>query len=245
MFCRGSLIEMLMKSNCGRYIEFKVLSQIFSPVNGDLEQVPCSRADMFTTKSVSMIDKRKMMRFLSFCAEYESHPEQYQGTCISPNEQVSISTVGALLQNLRNCLLSSFSVSMICLLIFDTLSFTAQLWLRKQHQLSRFYLVNKAMYIKIHCCFSGAESNTAIPNFFGQVWKRSFPLSLVWSRRVGSSLLQVNRNSLRLRERERARECVSLLASSTCFVGCVLFLVEFIVCAGMLRVWLCQVRITK
>ena len=79
MFCRGSLVEMLMKSNCGRYVEFRALNQIFSPVNGDLEQVPCSRADMFTTKSVSMIDKRKMMRFLSFCAEFESHPEQYQG----------------------------------------------------------------------------------------------------------------------------------------------------------------------
>ena len=75
---------MLMKSNCGRYIEFKAVSQILSPVNGHLEQVPCSRADMFTTKSVSMIDKRKMMRFLSFCADFESHPEQYQGMWASP-----------------------------------------------------------------------------------------------------------------------------------------------------------------
>ena len=84
MYCRGSLIDLLAKSNCGRYIEFKALSKIFSSVNGDLELVPCSRADMFTTKSLSMIDKRKMMRFLSFCAEYDSHPEQYQGKCRQP-----------------------------------------------------------------------------------------------------------------------------------------------------------------
>lgn len=79
LYCRGSLVESLTTSNCGRYVEFKAVGRIFTQVNGELELVPCSRADMFSTKSLSMVDKRKMMRFLSFCAEYEDHPERYQG----------------------------------------------------------------------------------------------------------------------------------------------------------------------
>ena len=48
-------------------------------------QVPCSRADVFSSKSVSMLEKRKMMKFLTFCAEFEKHPEEYEGmsVCLS------------------------------------------------------------------------------------------------------------------------------------------------------------------
>lgn len=34
-------------------------------------QVPCSRADVFESKLVSMLEKRKMMKFLSFCSNFE------------------------------------------------------------------------------------------------------------------------------------------------------------------------------
>jgi len=47
-------------------------------MNGKIEQVPCSRSDVFSSKSVSMLEKRKMMKFLTFCSEFESHPEEYE-----------------------------------------------------------------------------------------------------------------------------------------------------------------------
>ena len=43
-------------------------------------QVPCSRADVFGSKIVSLIEKRLMMKFLQFAADYENHPEEYEGT---------------------------------------------------------------------------------------------------------------------------------------------------------------------
>ena len=43
-------------------------------------QVPCSRADVFSSKAMSMMEKRKMMKFLTFCADFQSHPEEYQGS---------------------------------------------------------------------------------------------------------------------------------------------------------------------
>ena len=42
-------------------------------------QVPCSRSDVFSSKQVSMIEKRMMMKFLTFAMDYEKQPEQYEG----------------------------------------------------------------------------------------------------------------------------------------------------------------------
>lgn len=36
-----------------------------------LLKVPCSRADVFESKLVSMLEKRKMMKFLAFCSNFE------------------------------------------------------------------------------------------------------------------------------------------------------------------------------
>ena len=33
--------------------------------------MPCSRADVFESKLVSMLEKRKMMKFLAFCSNFE------------------------------------------------------------------------------------------------------------------------------------------------------------------------------
>lgn len=42
-------------------------------------QVPCSRADVFNSKQLTMVEKRMLMKFLTFCMEYEEHPDEYKG----------------------------------------------------------------------------------------------------------------------------------------------------------------------
>ncbi|XP_078682992.1 rab proteins geranylgeranyltransferase component A 2-like [Branchiostoma floridae x Branchiostoma belcheri] len=79
LFGRGSLVELLITSNISRYCEFKAVSRILTLLNGKLEQVPCSRADVFSSKFVTVLEKRMLMKFLTFCVEYEQHPEDYQG----------------------------------------------------------------------------------------------------------------------------------------------------------------------
>lgn len=78
LYCRGALVNLLTQSNCGRYLEFKAVNKIFTHMNGKTEQVPCSRSDVFSSKSVSMLEKRRMMKFLTFCAEFEKRPEEYE-----------------------------------------------------------------------------------------------------------------------------------------------------------------------
>ncbi|XP_053329046.1 rab proteins geranylgeranyltransferase component A 1 [Spea bombifrons] len=78
LYSRGMLINLLIKSNVSRYTEFKNITRILTYYDGKIEQVPCSRADVFTSKQLSMVEKRTLMKFLTFCADFEQHPEEYQ-----------------------------------------------------------------------------------------------------------------------------------------------------------------------
>lgn len=61
---------MVLHSECRKYL--KLLKNIL--------QVPCSRADVFNSRQLTMVEKRMLMKFLTFCLDYEQHPEEYQGS---------------------------------------------------------------------------------------------------------------------------------------------------------------------
>ncbi|KAI8645496.1 GDP dissociation inhibitor-domain-containing protein [Parasitella parasitica] len=68
---REDLVETLIQSGVGRYLEFKNVDGIFifDQTSRALEKVPSSKEDVFTNKSVTLIDKRKLMKFLTFAME--------------------------------------------------------------------------------------------------------------------------------------------------------------------------------
>lgn len=70
---------MLLHSECGKYL--KLLKNTL--------QVPCSRADVFNSRQLTMVEKRMLMKFLTFCLDYEQHPEEYQGS-VSLNRAPSL-----------------------------------------------------------------------------------------------------------------------------------------------------------
>ncbi|KAM5301491.1 rab proteins geranylgeranyltransferase component A 2 [Glossophaga mutica] len=78
LYSQGSLIDLLIKSNVSRYAEFKNVTRILAFREGKVEQVPCSRADVFNSKELTMVEKRMLMKFLTFCLDYERHPDEYQ-----------------------------------------------------------------------------------------------------------------------------------------------------------------------
>ncbi|XP_071613572.1 rab proteins geranylgeranyltransferase component A 1 [Heliangelus exortis] len=78
LYSRGLLIDLLIKSNVSRYAEFKNATRILAFREGNVEQVPCSRADVFNSKQLTVVEKRMLMKFLTFCLEYEQHPDEYQ-----------------------------------------------------------------------------------------------------------------------------------------------------------------------
>ncbi|XP_008573481.1 PREDICTED: rab proteins geranylgeranyltransferase component A 2 [Galeopterus variegatus] len=78
LYSQGLLIDLLIKSNVSRYAEFENVTRILAFREGKVEQVPCSRADVFNSKELTMVEKRMLMKFLAFCLDYEQHPDEYQ-----------------------------------------------------------------------------------------------------------------------------------------------------------------------
>ncbi|KAB5549080.1 hypothetical protein PHYPO_G00063150 [Pangasianodon hypophthalmus] len=78
LYSRGLLVDLLIKSNVSRYAEFKNISCILTCHNGKVEQVPCSRADVFGSKQLTVVEKRMLMKFLTFCLDFEQHQEEFQ-----------------------------------------------------------------------------------------------------------------------------------------------------------------------
>lgn len=84
MFSRGSLVELLISSNIARYAEFQCVNRVLTYINNHVEQVPCSRADVFSTKNVTVVEKRMLMKFLTFCLKFEEQEDEYKGFEESP-----------------------------------------------------------------------------------------------------------------------------------------------------------------
>ncbi|XP_068220721.1 rab proteins geranylgeranyltransferase component A 2 [Palaemon carinicauda] len=83
LFSRGALVELLISSNVARYAEFKCITRVLTWLSsdedkGELVVVPCSRSDVFTTESLSLIEKRLLMKLLEFCHSYDKNPDQIE-----------------------------------------------------------------------------------------------------------------------------------------------------------------------
>ncbi|CAB4487673.1 rab protein geranylgeranyltransferase component A [Rhizophagus irregularis] len=88
MPCRGELIELLISSGVGRYLEFKALDKTYIYSDQDtFDKVPCSKEDVFTSQTVTLIDKRKLMRFLTFALDFTNSPETFEGYEEKPYEK--------------------------------------------------------------------------------------------------------------------------------------------------------------
>ncbi|KNC73518.1 hypothetical protein SARC_13923, partial [Sphaeroforma arctica JP610] len=69
----STLVELLIRSKVGEYLEFRPLEATCVYSDAAIQQVPCSRSDIFKTKAVSPVEKRFLMRFLKNCIDQEQY----------------------------------------------------------------------------------------------------------------------------------------------------------------------------
>lgn len=60
-------MELLISSNICRYAEFRAVDKVLTLLNGAVKAVPSSRSDVFTSKDVSVVEKRLLMKVLASC----------------------------------------------------------------------------------------------------------------------------------------------------------------------------------
>ncbi|KAI5636633.1 GDP dissociation inhibitor domain-containing protein [Phthorimaea operculella] len=70
LYSRGPLVELLISSNIARYAEFRCVTRVLTWLDGKLMPVPCSRADVFATEAVSIVEKRQLMKMLTSIVAY-------------------------------------------------------------------------------------------------------------------------------------------------------------------------------
>ncbi|KAM6217441.1 rab proteins geranylgeranyltransferase component A 2 [Rhynchocyon petersi] len=109
LYSRGLLIDLLIKSNVSQYAQFKNVTRVLAFWEGKVEQVPCSRADVFNSKELTMIEKRMLMKFLTFCIDYEQHPSEYEASQQCPFSEFLKSK--KLTPNLQHFILHSIAMT--------------------------------------------------------------------------------------------------------------------------------------
>lgn len=65
------MIQLLIQSKAYRYVEFANVQQMLTQSDNKLIPVPSSRAELFCSKHVSLLEKRKMMNFINAVPELE------------------------------------------------------------------------------------------------------------------------------------------------------------------------------
>ncbi|KAJ1846542.1 hypothetical protein LPJ73_004502, partial [Coemansia sp. RSA 2703] len=67
--CRGDMIDLLIDLRIGEYVQFKGVEHNYLVHNGKIEKVPESKEDVFASKTLSLIEKRKLMRLMTVIAD--------------------------------------------------------------------------------------------------------------------------------------------------------------------------------
>ncbi|KAL1920342.1 uncharacterized protein VTP21DRAFT_1488 [Calcarisporiella thermophila] len=78
--CTGEMVEALIRSGVGKYLEFKALESI-SILDSEKKtffKVPSSKNDVFTNTDLSLVDKRRLMKFLKAALEESLELEGYE-----------------------------------------------------------------------------------------------------------------------------------------------------------------------
>jgi RAB protein geranylgeranyltransferase component A len=85
IWSRSIVIDTLIRAGVSRYMEFKTIQHLYMQAEGEMMQVPVSKADVFKTSNISLLEKRQLMKFITtlsnpdeneqaILAEYSSRP---------------------------------------------------------------------------------------------------------------------------------------------------------------------------
>lgn len=103
IYSNGAMTQLLVQSNICRYLSFKECTHFLFACPGEsieLKEVPCTRSDVFNDRTLSLLQKRKLMKFID---EFEKISSQ-EGDLNEPFEKfLSKYSLDPLLVNVIKC----------------------------------------------------------------------------------------------------------------------------------------------
>lgn len=89
IFGSGAAVLGFLMSNVSEYVEFKSIEgMLWLDSKGDLSRVPCSKGDVFGTKLLNPLEKRKLMKFLQLVMDYATSIQATEEEEVSATEEV-------------------------------------------------------------------------------------------------------------------------------------------------------------
>ncbi|EYC05587.1 hypothetical protein Y032_0081g1462 [Ancylostoma ceylanicum] len=84
LLARGSMVQTLCDSEVAKYAEFKCVDRFLclreeSAEKLEYSRVPCSKGDIFQDEQLGVVDKRRLMKFMTFCLEWNTKAEEMDG----------------------------------------------------------------------------------------------------------------------------------------------------------------------
>lgn len=74
VYANGTLTKLLIDSKVGSYVEFKGCNGIYVYLNNVWKLLPESKEDVFANQTLSLIEKRKLMKFMTMTKDLEGEP---------------------------------------------------------------------------------------------------------------------------------------------------------------------------
>lgn len=78
LFARGELVQLLISSNICRYAEFRSVDRVLTTMDDRLLQVPCTRADVFSSTEVSNVERRLLMKNTLSCINFTEDADEWK-----------------------------------------------------------------------------------------------------------------------------------------------------------------------
>ncbi|KAJ1365466.1 hypothetical protein KIN20_025780 [Parelaphostrongylus tenuis] len=84
LLARGSMVQTLCDSEVAKYAEFKCVDRFLclrdeNEPKLSYSRVPCNKGDIFQDDTLSMVDKRRLMKFMTFCLEWNTKADELEG----------------------------------------------------------------------------------------------------------------------------------------------------------------------
>lgn len=86
MVSRGELVSTLISSDVAKYVGFRLLDgvSVWDAPTSSARRVPGSKEDVFRDKSISLPEKRKLMKALLFAGSEFEEDEVFKGKLTYP-----------------------------------------------------------------------------------------------------------------------------------------------------------------
>jgi RAB protein geranylgeranyltransferase component A len=75
LFCKGPMVDIISNSGVGPALEFQLVKALFCLDNNSVFKVPGGKEDVFANDSISLIDKRRIMKFFTYALEFNPEIE--------------------------------------------------------------------------------------------------------------------------------------------------------------------------